>query len=156
MTTPPDRLEEVHRLFNSFLNQRGLRRTPERFWILDELYASGEHLDAYELCRRLEEKGLRVSRATAYNTLELLQDCGLVVRHQFGDNQARYERAYGYRQHDHLICSDCGAVFEFCDPRIQGVREMIGQIYESEIKHHALHFYGRCLREHCANRPHNQ
>lgn len=152
MPTRPQQFDEVHRLLDAYLHRKGLRKTPERFWILEALYAADEHLDAHELSRRLEEKGLRVSRATVYNTLELLQECGLVVRHQFGENQARYERAHGYRQHDHLICTDCHAVFEFCDPRLQGIRETMGELFHLDVRHHELQFYGRCVRENCPNR----
>jgi len=54
----------------------------------------------------------RVSRATLYNTIDLLLDCGLVVKHQFGGNISKYERTYGNENHDHLICTMCGQVWE--------------------------------------------
>ena len=93
-----------------------------------------------------------MSRATVYNTLDLLIECDLVVKHQFGNKQAKYERAYSYWQHDHLICMDCNELFEFCDPRIQSIQEMVAEIYEFEVKHHSLHIYGHCRRENCPNR----
>ena len=145
-------LEEVHNIFRVFLKKRNLRQTPERFVVLDAIYATSDHVDADELYLRLKQKGDRVSRATVYNTLDLLLECDLVVRHQFGKNQAKYERAYSYWQHDHLICLDCNAVMEFCDPRIQSIQEMVAEIYKFEIKNHALNLYGHCLRENCPNR----
>lgn len=147
-----EQLDEVRGIFRAFLKKRNLRQTPERFVILDEIYATGDHIDADELFFRLKQKGNRVSRATVYNTLELLLECDLVVRHQFGKNQAKYERAFSYWQHDHLICLDCNELLEFCDPRIQGIQEMIAEIYQFEIKHHSLNLYGHCLREGCPNR----
>jgi len=54
-----------------------------------------------------EIKNYRVSRATVYNTLDLLVECDLVSKHQFGKNLAQYEKSYGYKQHDHLICTEC-------------------------------------------------
>jgi len=152
VTFPKRQLEEVHTIFRAFLKKQGLRQTPERFVILDAVYATGDHLDADELYLRLKLKGDRVSRATVYNTLDLLLECDLVVRHQFGKNQAKYERAYSYWQHDHLICLDCNEVMEFCDPRLQSIQEMVADIYKFEIKHHALNLYGHCLREDCTNR----
>lgn len=150
---PEKQLEEVREVFRSFLKQRGQRQTPERFKVLEAVYATGDHVDADELYIRLKQEGERVSRATVYNTLELLIECDLVVRHQFGKNQAKYERAYSYWQHDHLICMDCNELMEFCDPRIQSIQEMVAEIYQFEIKHHSLNMYGRCLRENCPNRP---
>ena len=146
---------EVRNIFRAFLKERNLRQTPERFMVLEEVYATDDHVDADELYLRLKQKGNRVSRATVYNTLDLLLDCDLVGRHQFGKNQAKYERAYSYWQHDHLICLDCNEVLEFCDPRIQGIQEMVAEIYQFDIKHHALHLYGHCQRADCSNRPEN-
>ena len=152
MSVPSQQMEEVRRIFGVFLQKRGRRQTPERFIVLEEIYAKNDHVDADELYIRLKDSGHRVSRATVYNTLELLMDCNLVVRHQFGRNQAKYERAFSYWQHDHLICMDCNELFEFCDPRIQGIQEMVADIYQFDIKHHSLNMYGRCAREHCPNR----
>ena len=152
MTLPQQQLEEVRNVFQAFLKQRGLRQTPERFIVLDAIYATGDHLDADELFLRLKQDGKSVSRATVYNTLDLLLDCDLVVKHQFGKNQAKYERAYSYWQHDHLICLDCNELLEFCDPRLQSIQEMIAEIYQFEITHHALNLYGHCRRDQCPNR----
>jgi len=66
----------------------------------------------------------------------------LVSKHQFGSNLAQYEKSYGYKQHDHLICSDCNKVLEFCDPRIQQIKATIEDVFNVEIQHHSLYFYG--------------
>src|SRR5690606_21964124 len=84
----------------------------------------------------------RVSRATLYNTIELLLECGLVRRHQFGQNQAHYEKSYFDKQHDHLILTDTGEVIEFCDPRIQTIKKTIEEIFGISIHNHSLYFYG--------------
>ncbi len=145
-------IEEARSRFRAFLKERGQRQTPERFAILDELYSAADHLDADSLFARLKSKGVAVSRATVYNTLELLVACNLVARHQFGETQARYERAYSYWQHDHLICMDCNEIFEFCDPRLHDIQQMIGDIYGFKIAQHSLTLYGHCQRADCASR----
>lgn len=150
-----NQMDEVRETFRAFLNKRKQRHTPERFAVLEEAYANDDHFDADELFLRLKQKNTRVSRATVYNTLELLLECDLVIRHQFGKTQAKYERAYSYRQHDHLICMDCNELFEFCDPRLQSVQEMVADIFQFEIKHHSLNIYGHCRREGCQNREVN-
>jgi Fur family ferric uptake transcriptional regulator len=93
----------------------------------------------------MKNQKYRVSRATVYNTLELLVSCDLVTKHQFGKNMAQFEKSYGYHQHDHIICIDCGKVVEFCDPRIHQIQSMVGDLLKFEIKHHSLNLYGSCF-----------
>ena len=152
MSVPQAQLDEVYKLFADFLKARGQRQTSERVAVLDALYASDEHLDADTLLALLKNDGVSVSRATVYNTLELLMECDLVVKHQFGKTQARYERSFAYWQHDHLLCIDCGEIFEFCDPRLQSIQETVAEIYGFEIAQHALNMYGHCRRENCEHK----
>jgi Fur family transcriptional regulator, ferric uptake regulator len=68
----------------------------------------------------------------------------LVKKHQFGKNLAQYEKSFGFKQHDHVICTQCGTVTEFCDPRIQNIKTMMGDLLNFEITHHSLNLYGLC------------
>ncbi len=145
-------LDSARTIFRAYLENKGLRKTPERFAILEEIYSRDDHFDVDELFMSMKTKNYQVSRATVYNTLDVLVDCDLVTKHQFGRNLAQYEKAYGSRQHDHLICTDCHKVMEFCDPRIQTIQNMVGEMLQFNVLHHSLIFYGACTRNPCENR----
>ncbi len=140
-----DIIHEVKEIFKNYLKSNNHRQTPERFSVLEEIYRADGHFDADDMYFTMKNRGFSVSRATVYNTLDLLVECGLVQRHQFGRNQSYYERAYGFRQHDHIICENCGVVREFCDPRLQEVKDMIERVYNFKVSSHSLHFYGTCV-----------
>lgn len=136
--------------FSQFLRQRGMRRTPERFAILDKVALTFEHFSIDTFYESLEKEGFHVSRATVYNTIQLLEECGLVRRHKFDNTCSRFEFVRGpASNHHHLICTECGSIREVKDPDI--AKMLNNKRYARfNTSYFSLYLYGVCSR--CARK----
>lgn len=146
----PSLYDQAKEVLDKKIEELGLRKTIERYKILEEIYRRDDHFEIEDLYMAMLDQNFNVSKATVYNVVELLTDIGLVTRHNFGNNNAaRYEKAFGRRQHSHVICTVCDKVVEFCDPRLLLIQNTVSQFSGIDIKSHSLVFYGECNDENC-------
>lgn len=139
--------------FRDFLKRGKNRITPERFEVLDAALDYSGHFGADDLFIQLKNLNSKVSRATVYNTLELLAQCELLSKRNFGDNINRYESNYKKQTHDHLICVDCGKIIEFSDARLNKLPLEISEKLGYEIDSYSFNIFARCKnKKDCKNR----
>ncbi len=135
--------------FDDFLYINKNRRTPERYAILEEIYVHQHHFDAESLYIRMKQNAYRVSRATIYNTLDILVESGLIKKHHFGENKTLFERSYGFEDHHHIICTNCGKILEFQDPIINYRVDALNDSLDVSPMAYSLNVYGMC--KNCSN-----
>ncbi len=129
-----DRIEKL-------CTQKGLRMTEQRRVIAKVLSTSHDHPDVEELHRRASNIDKGISIATVYRTVALLEEAGIIERHDFRDGRARYEEL-GNEHHDHLIDMQSGKVLEFTDPRIEELQREIAEKLGYKLVDHRLELYG--------------
>ncbi|MCD8032601.1 MAG: transcriptional repressor [Bacteroides sp.] len=135
----------VRQIFTEYLQANGHRKTPERYAILDTIYSIDGHFDIDTLyLKMMNQENFRVSRATLYNTIILLINARLVIKHQFG-HSSQYERSYNRETHHHQICTQCGKVEEFQNDALQSAIENT-RLKRFHLSHYSLYIYGLCSK----------
>jgi Fur family ferric uptake transcriptional regulator len=136
--------ESAHEQFKSFLKREKHRVTPERYEVLDYALSYDGHFGADDLYIKMKTKKSNVSRATIYNTLELLAKCELLAKRNFGDGVTRFESSYKRKNHDHLICTKCGNITEFHNPKIQKIVKDVCDELGFESIRYSFNIFGKC------------
>ncbi len=140
-------------IFKDFLKRGKYRITPERFEVLEAALQHEGHFGADDLYVKMKNTKSVISRATVYNTLELLAQCELISKRNFGDNMTRFESNFKRQTHDHLICVDCGRIIEFTDPRIKKIPQEICDNFDFEFHSYSFNIFGRCKnKKDCLNK----
>ncbi|MBI4643839.1 MAG: transcriptional repressor [Deltaproteobacteria bacterium] len=131
-------------VFQDYIHNRELRRTPERERILQEVFEIHGHFDVDGLYLQLRQKGVKVSKASIYRALPLFIDCGLVREVDFSEGHWHYEHIYGHSHHNHLRCLRCGEIQEFENQFLHCLEEQLAREYGYQIKGHHLQVEGFC------------
>ncbi|MBQ2787312.1 MAG: transcriptional repressor [Bacteroidaceae bacterium] len=137
--------ETVRQAFSDYLKENKLRRTPERYAILEAIYSIEDSFSIEDLLMQMEQgKKFRVSRATVYNTLTLLTNANLVIHHQFGAI-SKYEKCFK-KEIGYTVCTQCGRVTAMNNVLIE--ENIKANIKKFHLTHYSLYVYGLCSKCH--------
>lgn len=140
------RPEQEQRIVEEHLRKNGFRWTNQRALIVRMALATHDHFTAEELLDRCREVDSRVSRATVYRTLTVLEEAGFVEGLDTGDGGRKFEHVLGHEHHDHMVCTECGSIFEFHDEELERRQEVAARRIGFRIGSHSLRIYGTCRR----------
>jgi len=139
-----ERATDLRERFRRFLKENQFKQTGERYKILEEIENMDSHFEADDLVIHLRQKGKRVSRATVYRTLNLLEQCGIIRRVRFGENHNHFELAVERSDHAHLICTYCSKVIEFDDEVLEELQHRISEKFRFKPLRRSVEIYGVC------------
>ena len=126
--------------------QKGVRLTDQRKLIATVMSESQDHPDVAELHRRVSKIDPKISIATAYRTVKLFEEIGVVSRHDFKGGKSRYEQA-PEEHHDHLIDVNTGAIIEFVDKDIEVLQKKVAKQLGYNLVDHKLELYGSKIKK---------
>ena len=136
--------EHVREVLDAYMLERGMRVTGQRRLIIDTFMEVEPHVSIDELLAQVRSKDPRIGYATVYRTLKMLAECGIAQERHFDDGFARYELAREENHHDHLICTTCGKIIEFEEPRIEELQRAVAERHGFVVMHHRHEMYGKC------------
>ena len=142
----------IHIVFENYLKKRDLKYTLQRKSVVTELFKLYDHVEAELFMSKMSNMGYKISRGTLYSTLKLLTESNLVQKIKTSDNKVYYEPTYGRKHHDHVICQNCGKIFEFADEIIEERQKKIADELGFKIEDHDHILHASCHRNDCENK----
>ena len=124
------------RNFKDVLRKEGLKITPQRIAVLEEIIKDKGHRESEDVYMAIKTRKTHVSRATVYRTLDILVQNGFARKLNLGDGRARYETKIDSPHHDHMICNNCGKIIEFVNDEIEKIQDKIAKDHGYTIVKH--------------------
>ena len=132
-------------LFFNYLKNKNLRNTAERTAIFASVSQTRDPFTLDSIRQQLDDVNFHVSRASIYNTIELLLDANIVIRHQFTNSVVQYELKYIAEQHNYVICTQCGTISKIKNEKLKKLFASY-KIPKFTLDHYSLQFYGICSK----------
>jgi Fur family ferric uptake transcriptional regulator len=145
MSSKQNSSDELKASFSEYLKNNKLRNTLERDAIFDIIRMTKEPFSLDSVLKELEESNFRVSRASIYNTIELLMNAKIVVRHQFTYTNVLYELKHIADNHHYTICTNCGNVGKIKNEKINSFFSGY-KIPKFDTEYYSMYFYGICSK----------
>ena len=145
MDSSGNNTDTLQSLFSNYLKNKGLRNTAERNAIFTTVCQTNDIFTLEMIWQQLEESNFRVSRASVYNTMELLFDANIVVRHQFAGANVKYELKHIAEQYHYTICTRCNTVRKIKNEKMKRLFSDY-KIPKFTLEHYSLQFYGVCSK----------
>ena len=136
--------EQEQNIVEDHLRRSGFRWTNQRALIVRTALATHDHFTAEQLLERCRRVDPKVSRATVYRTLTVLEEAGFVEGLDTGDGGRRFEHVIGHEHHDHMVCLHCSRIVEFRDDELERRQEAAAKRIGFRIERHSLRLYGTC------------
>ena len=134
--------------FRDILRRKGLKYTPQRVAVLEEILKDQGHRECEDIYLALKQSGRHVSRATVYRTMDILVKNNFARKMELGDGRSRYESKINSPHHDHLICTSCGNIIEFVDQDIENLQEKVAKQHHFKLQRHIHQLFGICKKCH--------
>ena len=140
-----EEINAAKKALTAYLESQKLRIIPKRFDILEHICLREKiHFTAEELYHYLQEQNCKVSRATVYNTIDLLLDAKLLRKSQFLEGAAVYEKTLNKKLHHHCICNLCGEIYDLRDDGVIKTAVFTRRIAKFKQQDFSLYIYGIC------------
>lgn len=146
MSQTADTQPSVARIaLEQYMKEHNMRRTPERYAILERVIDMPRHFDIDDLCAKLDNDSFHVSKATVYNTMQLFHSAGIIRIHQFSGMRMTYELLLDnqHANHLHIICLSCGKIKEMKESVLGNTIASL-QIRGFTPQYHTIYIYGLC------------
>lgn len=133
-------------LLHRKMAEHGYKSTPQRDEIARWVFMTHDHFTVEDIIENFRKQGKKISQATCYRVIQMLLQLNLLIEHDFGRGIRYYEHTPGHDHHDHIICNECGAIFEFKNEELEKLKENISNSLGFSMTHHRLSIYANCNR----------
>jgi Fur family ferric uptake transcriptional regulator len=144
---------EEFQVFEDYLAENGLKHSRQREIILEHFLANKGHMTVDDLYQIIQRTHPEIGRTTIYRTLKLLCDAELAEAIELNDGLTRFEHLYNSEHHDHMICTECGAIIEFTNDEIERLQKEIARAHGFSADSHRHQIFGVCRKCNRRRRP---
>ena len=138
--------KDIHSKFVQALKSENIKLTPQREAVFTDIMSFDSHRECDDIYNSLSEKGLSISKATIYRTLDILVKYNLIRKLVIGDGKAKYEPKIGKPHHDHMICIETGKIIEFDNDEIERLQEEEAEKRGYEIIKHVHQLFVKPIK----------